>query len=222
MPAPRTPAEFKALISDPSDSLCGNFIDSLLKLPLYVWQIINYIFDADGNINDAFAKLISDLTSRPGDLIFSGRSGDTEGRLLCNGTDVSRDTYADLFTAIGTTYGPGDGVTTFTLPDYRDVFPMGASGLNPVGTEIGGEEITITEAQLPKHIHHYGIGGTPNVTVASTAGFIDTDGSAVRYQPGNTTKAAETFDFGPNTPTTQDTIVPPLPKTMPCYIYIKT
>lgn len=43
------------------------------------------------------------------------------GWLECDGSDVSRATYADLFTVIGTTFGPGDGATTFTLPTRTDV-----------------------------------------------------------------------------------------------------
>jgi microcystin-dependent protein len=47
------------------------------------------------------------------------------GWLYCNGDAVSRSTYADLFAAIGTTYGVGDGSTTFNLPDLRGVFLRG-------------------------------------------------------------------------------------------------
>lgn len=47
------------------------------------------------------------------------------GWLKCNGQTVSRTTYAALFTAIGTTYGAGDGSTTFTLPDLRGEFIRG-------------------------------------------------------------------------------------------------
>lgn len=45
--------------------------------------------------------------------------------LICNGQSVSRTTYANLFAAIGTTYGGGDGSTTFNVPDYRGVFLRG-------------------------------------------------------------------------------------------------
>lgn len=48
------------------------------------------------------------------------------GWLFCDGTAVSRTTYSDLFTAIGTIYGVGDGSTTFNLPDFRDKFVVGA------------------------------------------------------------------------------------------------
>lgn len=47
------------------------------------------------------------------------------GWLICDGSNVSRTTYADLFSIIGTTYGNGDGSTTFTLPDFKGRVPVG-------------------------------------------------------------------------------------------------
>jgi microcystin-dependent protein len=47
------------------------------------------------------------------------------GYLKANGAEISRTTYADLFTAIGTTFGVGDGSTTFDLPDLRGEFARG-------------------------------------------------------------------------------------------------
>ncbi|MEN0045500.1 MAG: tail fiber protein [Bacteroidota bacterium] len=51
-----------------------------------------------------------------------------DGWLLCDGSEVNRDLYPDLFTAIGTAWGTGDGVTTFHLPDLRGQFLRGVSG----------------------------------------------------------------------------------------------
>jgi microcystin-dependent protein len=48
-----------------------------------------------------------------------------DGWLLCDGSPVSRTTYADLFAAIGTTWGAGDGSTTFNVPDLRGAFLRG-------------------------------------------------------------------------------------------------
>ncbi|MCT7467142.1 tail fiber protein [Aliarcobacter cryaerophilus] len=48
-----------------------------------------------------------------------------EGYLLCNGQEVSRTTYKDLFDVIGTTYGAGNGSTTFNVPDLRGKFIRG-------------------------------------------------------------------------------------------------
>ena len=51
-----------------------------------------------------------------------------DGFLLCNGQAVSRTTYANLFAAIGTNFGSGDGSTTFNVPDYRGCFLRGLGG----------------------------------------------------------------------------------------------
>jgi hypothetical protein len=58
------------------------------------------------------------------------------GWLAADGTAVSRSTYAALFSAISTTYGAGDGSTTFALPDLRGYFVRG-SGTNSDGTAAG-------------------------------------------------------------------------------------
>lgn len=44
-----------------------------------------------------------------------------DGYLVCDGTAVSRKKYPDLFKAVGTTYGEGDGSKTFNLPNFQDV-----------------------------------------------------------------------------------------------------
>lgn len=84
--------------------------------------------------------------------MFASGSGKT-GWLLCNGAAVSRSTYANLFLEIGTTYGTGDGSTTFNLPDFRGRYPMGvaASGTgNVIGTKFGSINHTHTG---PSHSH---------------------------------------------------------------------
>lgn len=54
----------------------------------------------------------------PAGAILSNSTGNTpDGYLLCNGSEVSRETYQILFNAIGTYYGEGNGTTTFNLPD---------------------------------------------------------------------------------------------------------
>jgi phage-related tail fiber protein len=55
----------------------------------------------------------------PGWIVFSATENIFSLTLECDGSAVSRTTYARLFAAIGTRYGAGDGVTTFNLPDYR-------------------------------------------------------------------------------------------------------
>ena len=60
-----------------------------------------------------------------GQVCFFGMTTAPAGFLKANGAAVSRSTYADLFAAIGTTYGAGDGSTTFNLPDLRGEFLRG-------------------------------------------------------------------------------------------------
>jgi microcystin-dependent protein len=75
--------------------------------------------------NDIVRKAYADYMAPPGAVMAFARSSVPTGWLKCNGAAVSRTTYANLFAAIGTTYGAGDGSTTFNLPDLRGEFIRG-------------------------------------------------------------------------------------------------
>lgn len=62
------------------------------------------------------------MPSNPGEVAFFARTSAPAGWLKCDGSAVSRNTYAGLFAVIGTTFGAGNGVTTFNLPDLRGEF----------------------------------------------------------------------------------------------------
>ena len=64
-------------------------------------------------------NLLAALVSPTGSVMDYAGATAPDGWLLCDGSAVSRETYADLFAAIGVTYGVGDGTTTFNLPDLR-------------------------------------------------------------------------------------------------------
>ena len=102
-------------------------------------------------------------------LPYAGSSAPT-GFLLCYGQAISRSTYADLFSAISTTYGTGDGSSTFNVPDLRGRVAagqddMGGSSANRLTDQTGGlngdtlgdtggsETHTLTTAQMPAHTH---------------------------------------------------------------------
>ncbi|MCY0148320.1 tail fiber protein [Hoeflea sp. G2-23] len=104
-------------------------------------------------------------------LAYAGASAPS-GWLLCYGQAVSRTTYADLFTALSTTYGVGDGSTTFNLPDLRgrslsgkdnmggsaaSRLTTGGSGVDgaTLGAVGGSETHTLTTAQLASHTHSF-------------------------------------------------------------------
>ena len=102
-------------------------------------------------------------------LPFAGASAPS-GHLLCFGQAISRSTYSDLFTAIGTVYGVGNGSTTFNIPDLRGRVvagqdDMGGTSANRLTDQSGGvdgdvlgdtggaETHTLTVAQLASHSH---------------------------------------------------------------------
>jgi microcystin-dependent protein len=64
----------------------------------------------------------------PGAIVPCGNNGALPRTLVCNGSAVSRTVYAALFAAIGTSFGSGDGSTTFNLPDFRGRFLRGVDG----------------------------------------------------------------------------------------------
>ena len=71
------------------------------------------------------------------------------GFLLCDGSAVSRGTYSRLFNAIGENNGPGNGVSTFNLPDYRDKLPKGAADNAEVGTTGGVATVALSAPRCP-------------------------------------------------------------------------
>src|SRR5262249_53633802 len=92
---------------------------------------------------------------------YGGSSAPT-GWPVCDGSAVSRTTYADLFGVISTTYGAGDGSTTFNVPNMAGRSPIGVgdSGTaghtnHALGTAGGEESHNLTTAELAAH-HHAG------------------------------------------------------------------
>lgn len=82
-------------------------------------------------------------------------SGSTipNGYLLCDGSAVSRTTYADLFAVVGTTYGAGDESTTFNLPNLSGKVPMGSSQDYALGSSGGEETHTLIVDEIASHTH---------------------------------------------------------------------
>ncbi len=111
------------------------------------------------------------------------------GWLAADGTNVSRSTYAALFSAIGTTYGVGDGSTTFALPDLRGYFVRG-SGTNSDGTAAG----TFGAKQADDFKSHQHTSGYQIIT---TGGYGSNSGGSFATSTGtgtntNATGGAET------------------------------
>ncbi len=83
-------------------------------------------------------------------------SGDNapNGWLICDGSEVSKTTYSDLFSVIGTKYGSASDSNNFKLPDLRERIPVGfKSGTNNLGNTGGNSSVTLTTNQIPSHTH---------------------------------------------------------------------
>ena len=75
------------------------------------------------------------------------------GFLLCDGSNVSRSVYSDLFSVIGVSFGSGDGITTFGLPDISGKVAIGTSQQRQLGTTGGSESVILDENSLAAHTH---------------------------------------------------------------------
>lgn len=93
---------------------------------------------------------------------FAGSAAPT-GWLLCAGQAVSRTTYAALFTAIGTTWGAGDGSTTFNLPDMRGRVPAGADNMG--GNAANRLNVTLNGTTTNASVNITGLSSTVGLTV---------------------------------------------------------
>lgn len=129
----------------------------------------------------------------PGAIISYAGATPPSGYLLCNGQAVSRVTYAALFSNIGTTYGAGDGSTTFNVPDLRGEFLRGLDGGR--GVDAGRTLGSAQAANIAPHSHPFG-GGTNNfnqsiqITLSMGGHFVPATGSV--NNAGNTGNNAGT------------------------------
>jgi microcystin-dependent protein len=123
----------------------ANDTATFIQVSSGVWRCIDYQFATGQPI----AGIIQDY----------GGTSAPAGYLACDGTAVSRTTYARLFAAIGTTWGVGDGSTTFNVPNLARRVTVGSGGSgtgtlsNTVGSTGGEENHTQTTAEMPTHSH---------------------------------------------------------------------
>ena len=104
-----------------------------------------------------------------------GAAQPPNGWLICNGDAISRETYADLFSAISTIYGTGDGSTTFNLPNFKGKVPVCMDGdqteFNILGKTGGEKTVTLTVNQIPSHYHTQSLVGGSSGNPGNKAAF---------------------------------------------------
>lgn len=154
MNSPVTGSDFDP--SAQSTSLCEAFRRKLLNNGL-IKTLLDYLFLSDGRLNPDFAEQFVDLLQPVGSIQFlaSDTGVDSDVWLRCDGAVVSRTTYAALFEKIGTTYGAGDGATTFGLPDMRGRFLLATSASKSLASTGGTETHALTLAEIPAHKHDF-------------------------------------------------------------------
>lgn len=131
----------------------------------------NRITDLEDGVNPSDAATVGQITDVGGGVPIGAvidywGTAPPSGWFFAAGQAISRATYAELFTAIGTNAGAGDGSTTFNLPDYRGRVPAGRENMvspattrlntmssSTLGASGGAQTHTLTEAQLAAHDH---------------------------------------------------------------------
>jgi microcystin-dependent protein len=167
----------------------GRPLDGLIQRPWLL--LLMSLWNRTGQASGGGAVLSGSFTLWAGTDI-------PDGYLLCDGSAISRVDYPILFGAIGTTWGPGDGSSTFNLPNLVGKFILGASGTHPVGSTGGSATSTLTTPNLPAHNHpvvdpgHFHNITDPqhHHTAATTASLGTTGTDPVSAVAGNTGDSA--------------------------------
>lgn len=116
-----------------------------------------------------FATAVGYVDPEVGDLKMNVSPMERNGWLLCNGQQVNRSTYSELFALIGTTFGSGDGVNTFNVPNADGRVLGNVGGGRGNGDMVGSETNTLTASNLPAHTHS----GTTTSNGAHTHAITD-------------------------------------------------
>ncbi len=174
---------YNALVSDPPTVVDRGYTYTkkvLGKVELF-WK------DEDGNVKQLTDNGVFVGSNLVGEIRLWSVSSIPILWFECNGAAISRTTYSALFSVIGTTYGVGDGSTTFNLPDFRGRSPLGVGqgstaegggpGTNRALADKGGAEShTLTAAESPAHTHRTFSSANRNSNALSGDEWVTKDG----------------------------------------------
>jgi microcystin-dependent protein len=171
MAAP-TPSQIRAVIANPSGTICANMVDTLLRLPELVYNWALAWINEDGTLTDAFIALIR----KPGEISWFAMTFTSAQWLKCDGTEVAQATYPNLYAAIGNTFGTPTVGTNFVLPNLTNKVMVGAGGLYALAATGGEATHVLTTSEMPAHTHS--ITNTSSPGGATTPERLLTDPSA--------------------------------------------
>lgn len=196
MASPVKPSDICATVPSPTASICDK-LKKFFALPGLLCDFFEWLLDSNGNPTEVFKQSLISLGIPVGGVIWYPLNSVPAGYLVANGQAVSRTTYASLYAVYGTTFGPGDGTSTFDLPDLSGLFLLGAAATHPVSQEGGAETsaVVLAEAQLPPHSHEIGVDGA-GVTSGEEIGKLRISGSALDWQTTAGTKVGYTRETG--------------------------
>lgn len=119
--------------------------------------------------------------------------------LICDGDTISRTTYADLFDVIGTSYGGGDGSTTFAIPDFKGRSPLGAGESaatghtnHTLGQKAGEETHVLSSGELAAHAHTFSKASATTTIKYSAKRGTGSENTPYNNGTGSTTNWATT------------------------------
>lgn len=168
-------------------------------LTLNATTAVNAILDEDNMVSNSATALatqqsikayvdtsVAGSSSVPtGTIIDFAAAATPSGYLACDGSAVSRATYATLFGIISTTWGVGDGSTTFNVPNFNRRTAVGSGGTatatlsNTVGSTGGAESVALSTSEMPPHTHAQNQGaytnnrGTTSIPGTSNTAYVD-------------------------------------------------
>ena len=147
----------------------------------------NLTIDEDGKLNASGGSSTGEKTPVGAVMQYAGSTAPTNW-LICDGSAVSRTTYAELFNVIGTTYGTGDGSTTFNLPNSKGRVPVGVNSsdtdFNSLGKTGGEKTHKLTIEEMPRHNHTSSIINGNEIRWGGTGNMLNLESSNLQWTAG--------------------------------------
>lgn len=169
-----TKSEVDDMIDDVEDDLSNYYNKTETYSKTEVNTLIANIPSGGGS-----GGVITASSNVVGDYKMSAQTADHDNWFICNGRAISRTEYSELFALIGTSFGTGDGSTTFNLPDFRDKTMWGASG--NLNSTLAAGLPNITGSLQP--------GGISGLTYSTGISYVDGCFSSSQAESGNTMKS---------------------------------
>lgn len=173
-------ADFVITLPDDEEWI-ADFLGALLLLgESENWEVLGGL--SQGQMaSEWFALFLLFATERKlsipvGTIVLHGASGSVSGWLECDGGEVSRSQYAELYGVVGDSFGDGNGTTTFNLPNLRGRVPVGQDTsqveFQDMGQTGGATTHVLSIAQMPIHRHTIkynpgGVVGSPEYLLGS-------------------------------------------------------